>query len=104
MNPIPPISTIPIEGLGTPLQGLPLEVLGFLSIAVIAACAAVLWMVRHADQVRERLRCPLRLRRATVTFRVAEDGTRTDVVRCSLLRGRREMLCDKVCLRKAAVA
>lgn len=104
MNPIPPVFIIPIEGVGMQLRGVPVEVLGLFAIVGIVAYAAFLWMERHGDEVREGLRCPLHLKRATVTFRVARDGTRTDVVRCSLLRGRRERFCDKVCLRKAAVA
>jgi hypothetical protein len=104
MNPIPPISSVPLEGLGTPLQGLAVEAVGFLAIVVITAFAALLWMIRRASEARERLRCPRRHRMALVTFRVASDGTRTDVVRCSLLRGGRETFCDKICMHGAAPA
>jgi hypothetical protein len=104
MNPIPPISSVPIEGLGAPLQGVVLEAVGFLVIVVIVAFAALLLAIRHGSVVRERLRCPQRRKRATVTFRIAGDGTRTDVMRCSLVRGGRESFCGKICLHGAAPA
>jgi hypothetical protein len=104
MNLIPPISSAPIEGLGTPPEGLAVEAVGFLAIVVIVAFAALLWMIRRGSEARERLRCPRRHKVAVVTFRLAGDGTRTDVMRCSLLRRGREKFCDKICMHGAAAA
>lgn len=48
-------------------------------------------------RVHVRLRCPVKLRMARVVFRLAPDGTRTDVLGCSLASGRLRT-CGKACL------
>jgi hypothetical protein len=63
----------------------------------------VLWAAKHAYEERRRLRCPASLRMATVLFRIAPDATRTDVLRCSLVKnGIPPGGCAKACLRLAA--
>ena len=75
----------------------PLRLVMLLAIAfIIGMFAALLWGM--SDQIRERVRCPVMFRMARVTFRLAEDGTKSEVVRCSLLRGRRTIICGKVCV------
>jgi hypothetical protein len=46
---------------------------------------------------RVRLFCPVRLRRVAVRFRLARNGERVDIERCSVF-GRRPVTCGKVCL------
>ncbi len=70
---------------------------------MIAMMGFVLWAAKHAYEERRRLRCPASRRMATVRFRIAPDGTRTDVLRCSLLKNETPRAgCRKACLAMAA--
>lgn len=101
MNAIP--FTTPIDGPGMVPDGSQAQLIGLaLLVLLFIGFAVMLWMAGHADQKRARLHCPVHLQQARVTFRVAPDGTRTDVVRCSLFRGRPAITCGKPCLRQAA--
>lgn len=95
MNPIPqapiPTGTLFLNGY--------LELLAVASILVIVGMT--LWVVRSAIRERVRLMCPVRLRRVRVLFRLAPDGKRADVLRCSVF-GRRPITCGKVCLHHTA--
>jgi len=66
------------------------------SLAVIFVM--MLWTMWRATRERARVRCPVRLRRARVLFRLGAAGERTDVVRCSIF-GRRPVTCGEACLR-----
>jgi hypothetical protein len=76
------------------LAGLDFRAVGVLTlIAAFIAYAVVLRLIG-----RQRLRCPAQLRMASVTFRIGPDGRPTDVLRCSLFRGKPAITCGKVCL------
>jgi len=68
-------------------------------LAFLVMYAVLLWRIRSASRKRVALRCPTRDEPATVTFRVADDETRIDVVACSLPDHRD---CDKRCLEVAS--
>ena len=94
MNPIPPGTA---SALPTAMHGL-LEVLLLLTVASLAVMFGMaLWQARTAFRRRERLVCPVRLRRVTVRFGLWPDGVPADVIRCSVF-GRRPITCGKVCL------
>jgi hypothetical protein len=79
---------------------------GYLRIAILALLvgyATLVGAIRSAFRRRERLFCPARLRTARVDFQLAGDGSRTDVLRCSIF-GRRPITCGKVCMPAAARA
>ena len=73
-------------------------------VAVLALSAVFLWAMRRTMRARERLRCPARLSMARVVFSLAPDGSRMDVLKCSLLRGRPVITCGKACLGAAKAA
>jgi hypothetical protein len=94
MNPIPQIGPIPTW----------LYVNGYLHAIMLITIASVcvifilmLWTMWRATREGARLRCPVRLRRAHVRFRLGLYGERIDVIRCSVV-GRRPITCGKVCL------
>jgi len=97
MNPIP----IPQPGpIATTLytNGY-LHALTLITIASLAVIfVMMLWTMWHATREGARLRCPLRLRRARILFRLGDAGERIDVIRCSIF-GRRPVTCGKACLR-----
>jgi hypothetical protein len=101
MNPIP---TVPmVGGTGAPLEGLPMQLLGlFLMIVVVTIYAMIVRAATHVGERRVRLHCPSQLRDATVTVVTTEKGM-TDVVACSLLRGK-AITCGKPCIQMAATA
>jgi hypothetical protein len=70
--------------------------------AILTMIGFVLWGARHAYQERERLRCPVQLRMATVLFALPPEGRHTDVLRCSLFRGCPPIGCGKACLAREA--
>lgn len=99
MNPFP-----------TPVLNWPVAMNGYLEVMLLASVGAtmivfgmMLW--RAWPTVRERLTllCPVRLRRARVTFELAPTGERIDIRRCSIF-GRRPVTCGKVCMQTAARA
>jgi hypothetical protein len=95
MNPIPP--TGPIST--TFLTNGSLHALMLITIASLAVIfVMMLWTMWHATREITRLRCPVRLRRVRVLFRLGEAGERIDIVRCSIF-GRRPVTCGKACLR-----
>jgi hypothetical protein len=104
MAPIP----VPHDG-GIP--SVPMFANGYYELVVLITAAALLtafgmmvmmlWALRNVTRRRERISCPVRLRPARVMFRVAPDGKRTDVLRCSVF-GRRPITCGKACLRPVA--
>jgi hypothetical protein len=100
MNPIPPGVTpsIPIPVNASLEVLLLLTVVSLLIIFVMA-----LREFRGAYRRRERLLCPVRLRRVRVLFRLWPDGEPADVLRCSVF-GRRPITCGKVCLDRGARA
>jgi hypothetical protein len=76
----------------------PIPMLLLLTVAsLIALFALALRELRGAYRRRERLLCPVRLRRVRVLFRLWPDGEPADVIRCSVF-GRRPVTCGKVCL------
>ena len=94
MNPIP--QTGPI---GTALftNGW-LHVMMLITIVSLAMIfVMMLWTMWQATREGARLRCPVRLRRVRVLFRLGAAGERIDVLRCSVF-GRRPITCGKVCL------
>jgi hypothetical protein len=98
MNPIP-------SGL-TPSMPLTvnayLEVLLALTVVSLVILFAMgLREVRQGYSRRERIACPVRLRRVRVHFRLWPDGTRADVIRCSVF-GRRPITCGEACLDRPA--
>ena len=100
MNPIP-------SGL-TP--SMPLSVNGYLEVLLLLAVFSLVVLfamglreIRRAYTRRERIFCPVRLRRARVRFRLWPDGERADVIRCSVF-GRRPITCGKACLDHGAPA
>jgi hypothetical protein len=76
-------------------------------VLVIAALLVISGMaVRDIGRAyfrRERLVCPVRLRRVRVLFRLWPDGAREDVIRCSVF-GRSPVTCGKACLDRGATA
>ena len=68
-----------------------LMVLSLVALAVVFV--AMLWAARRP----ERVFCPVRLRRVRVSFRLAPNGARSDVVRCAVF-GRRPITCGKPCV------
>jgi hypothetical protein len=89
-----PISIGPGVDMTGSLQFLALVAL----LVVFSGYALIFRAMRHASREQVRLRCPARLRTARVVFELAPDGSRTDVVRCSIFRGRPAITCGKVCL------
>jgi len=57
----------------------------------------MLWSMWQATREGAHLRCPVRLRRARILFRLGAAGERIDIVRCSIF-GRRPVTCGKACL------
>jgi hypothetical protein len=96
MNPIPTPIMPPLALL--PDGWLQLLVL-LCMVALLVTYGALLWLPFSLTRLRERVDCPVRLRRAKVLFRLAPDGRRVDVLRCSVF-GRRPVTCGKVCLHK----
>ncbi len=91
MNPIP-------IGPGVDLTG-SLQLLALLALLVVfGGYVLIFWAMGRGSQERVRLRCPVRLRTARVTFELASDGSRADVVGCSIFRGRPAITCGKACL------
>jgi hypothetical protein len=68
-------------------------------VGLVLVFAVMLWAARSAGRRRELLLCPVRLRRAGVLFRLAPNGARTDVIRCSVF-GRRPITCGKACIQR----
>lgn len=101
MNPMPHdggIPTIPIFVNGY------LDLLMLVTIASLAVIfGMILWTAWGANRRRERVLCPVRLRRARVVFRLAPDGRPSDVIRCSIF-GRRPITCGKVCASRTSLA
>jgi hypothetical protein len=80
------------------------EVAVVLVIAVLLVISGM--SVRDIGRVyfrRERVVCPVRLRRVRVLFRLWPDGAREDVIRCSVF-GRGPVTCGKACLDRRATA
>jgi hypothetical protein len=101
MNPIPHGGTIPTA---------PVFVDGYLELILVITVASLfvmfgmlLWNVRDAIRERRWIFCPVRLRVVKVLFRLAPNGERTDVIRCSVF-GRRPLTCGKACLHHGAAA
>jgi hypothetical protein len=94
MNPILHDGAIPTTPIS--VSGLDLLLL-FTVVSLFAMVAMMLWSVRDMNRERRRLFCPVRLRSVRVLFRLAPNGTRTDVLRCSVF-GRRPITCGKLCL------
>ncbi len=101
MNPMPSDGGIPAT---------PLFVNGYLDLLMILAVASlavifgmILWNAWGASRHRERIFCPVRLRRAWVVFRLAPNGGPTDVIRCSIF-GRRPITCGKLCAGRTRLA
>ena len=94
MNPIPPgvVPQAPIA-LDGHLEILTLVVLA----ALFLALGLMVWRLWVTNREYVRLFCPTRLRRVLVVFRRASDGTRIDVVGCSVF-GHGPITCGKVCL------
>jgi hypothetical protein len=101
MNPIPPTASVPT----TPfiVDGTFELMLIFTVIAIFGFFGLMLWTACTAGVERTRLLCPKHMRLARVVFRLAPDGRRTDVIRCSE-RGRRRIDCGKACLPQAGAA
>ena len=80
---------------------------GVLLLLTIASLFVVfgmmLWALRRVTRERKRLLCPVRLRSVRVLFRLAPDGARTEVLRCSVF-GRRPITCGQVCLHPTPVS
>ncbi|HJQ83435.1 MAG TPA: hypothetical protein VKA21_05120 [Candidatus Binatia bacterium] len=96
-----------MNSIGQPIPTVPVGLNGYLDLVMLASLATVvvifallLWSVRAEVRERIRLFCPVRLRRVRVLFRIAPNGQREDVLRCSVF-GRRPVTCGKVCLHAA---
>ena len=100
MNPIPDGIPIPPASLLFPNGHLQLIML-LAILALFVTYGGLLWVLPGLTRMRERVRCPVQPRVANVLFQVSRDGTRVDVLRCSVF-GRRPITCGKVCLRPAA--
>jgi hypothetical protein len=75
-----------------------LHALMLITIASLAVIfVMMLWTMWRATRERVRLRCPVRLRRARVLFRLGAAGERIDILRCSIF-GHRPVTCGKTCL------
>jgi hypothetical protein len=73
-----------------------------LLIVALALYFGFLWAVtRLVMRTRERVRCPVRGKAASVVFLRGPDGAREDVIRCSLLETEPGLACDKDCLHPA---
>jgi len=90
------------------MNAIPTDVMSyleFLLVLTVASLVVVFLMslreIRGVSRWHARLRCPVRLRRARVEFRIAGDGTPAEVLRCSIF-GRRPITCGKVCTPHAA--
>ena len=67
--------------------------------AALAAWVVILWVItRLFLRTSERLQCPVKGREATVVFVRAPDGSKDDVVSCSLLEESGSATCEKECL------
>jgi hypothetical protein len=87
---------------GTTVFGTSLPDAVFLFVA-FAVWVGILWMVvRLMLRDRERVRCPVHGRMARVTFVRAPDGSREDVIDCSLAPGGTRD-CGKRCLHPVPV-
>jgi hypothetical protein len=101
MNPIPQAGPVPTPVLF--VNGY-LELIMLLSIVSLVVIFGMLfWTIWGVTRERLRLFCPVRLRPVRVLFRLAPDGKRVDILRCSVF-GRRPISCGKVCLHQAARA
>jgi len=90
MNPIP-------IGPGVDLTA-SLQFIGLLAlIGLFVTYGVFFWMMARRRE-RTRLHCPVERRSARVVFGLAGDGSRVDVVKCSLFRGRRAITCSKACV------
>ena len=101
MNPIPPSAPIGPTGAIFPSGGYLHLIMLLAVVALFVTYGALFWAFFRRTRLRKRLHCPVRLRAADVLFRLAPDGARIDVLRCSVF-GRRPITCGKVCLRPAA--
>ena len=74
--------------------------LEFLLLVTVASLVVLFLMslreIRSVSRWRAVLRCPVRLRRARVEFRIVGDGTPAEVLHCSIF-GRSPITCGKVC-------
>jgi hypothetical protein len=93
-----------------PIPATPLFLNGYLDLIAVLAAASLailfgmlLWNVRAVTRERLWIFCPVRLRSVMVLFRLAPNGARSDVLRCSVF-GRRPITCGKVCLHHATSA
>jgi hypothetical protein len=80
-------------------QGQLLVMLASVIGGILVIVGFILWAARHAYEERRRVRCPVRHRMARILFRLAPDGVRTDVIRCSLLGEAPASTCGGRCLR-----
>ena len=70
--------------------------------AALGVWVVLLWLTtRLLYRTRERLRCPVKGREASVVFMRAPDGFREDVIRCSLLDEEPGSTCARQCLHAA---
>jgi hypothetical protein len=86
----------------------PMHALFQATVLLVIAVLLVMWgmAIRDIGRAwfrRERLVCPVRLRRVRVLFRLWPDGAREDVIRCSVF-GRGAVTCDKACVAGRATA
>jgi hypothetical protein len=90
---------------GEAMNPMPLELVMVATIAaLLVVFGALLWRaLRSVARERARVICPVRLRPAKVGFALAPDGTRADVLRCSVF-GRRPITCGKACLPRRTAA
>jgi hypothetical protein len=77
--------------------------LTLLVVASLLFALAMLWSaLLRTTRERVRMYCPFQKRMVTLAFRLAPNGQRTDVIRCSALRRRQSTTCGKPCLAPAA--
>ena len=74
-----------------------LQLVALLLLLAVFLIYGVLFAAMGRRREHARLECPVELRPARVTFGVAGDGSRVDVVKCSLFRGR-PITCSKACV------
>ena len=87
-----------------PLAATGLGTMGWLALVLLLGTfALLLYAIRQRGCRRAELTCPADARRATVVFRIAADGSASDVGACSHF-GRRAVDCVKSCLALAARA
>jgi len=98
--PIPYPGVVDATGPFLPIGYVQLVVLICIA-SVLVAYAILFSSTRSVRRRRERLFCPVRLRMARVLFRLAPDGSRADVIRCSVF-GRRPITCGKSCMNAPA--